>query len=60
MHRTAHYLFACALAAALLHAQNAPSALPKGVSKLRIAMSVNQVGSGYLAAFSHVVSVRKK
>ena len=34
--------------------------LPKGVSKLRIAMSVNQAGSGYLAAFSHVVSVRKK
>ena len=34
--------------------------LPKGSSKLRIAMSVNQAGAGYLAAFSHVVSVRKK
>jgi plastocyanin len=34
--------------------------LPKGVSKLRIAMSVNQAGAGYLAAFSRVVTVRKK
>ena len=35
-------------------------ALPKGVSKLRIAMSVNQAGAGFLAAFSRVVTVRKK
>jgi plastocyanin len=32
--------------------------LPKGVSRLRIAMSVNQAGAGYLAAFSHEVTVR--
>ena len=34
--------------------------LPKGVSRLRIAMSVNQAGIGYLAAFSRTVTVRKK
>lgn len=32
--------------------------LPKGVSKLRIAMSVNQAGAGYLAAFSREVTWR--
>ena len=35
-------------------------ALPKGFSRLRIAMSVNQAGAGYLAAFSHEVTVRRK
>jgi plastocyanin len=30
--------------------------LPKGVSRLRAAMSVNQAGAGYLAAFSSVVT----
>ena len=34
--------------------------LPKGVSKLRVAMSVNQAGAGYLAGFSPVVTARKK
>ena len=34
--------------------------LPKGVSRLRIAMSVNQAGAGYLAAFSGEVTVRRK
>lgn len=32
--------------------------LPKGVSRLRIAMSVNQAGPGYLAAFSKEVTWR--
>jgi plastocyanin len=34
--------------------------LPNGVSRLRIAMSVNQAGAGYLAAFSREVTVRRK
>jgi plastocyanin len=34
--------------------------LPQGVSRLRIAMSVNQAGAGYLAAFSREVTVRRK
>jgi len=31
-------------------------ALPKGVSSLRIAMSGNQTGVGYLSAFSRVIN----
>jgi plastocyanin len=34
--------------------------LPKGISRLRIAMSVNQAGVGYLGAFSKTISVRTK
>jgi plastocyanin len=33
--------------------------LPKGTSRLRIAMSVNQAGAGYLAAFSREISYRR-
>jgi len=33
--------------------------LPLGVSRLRIAMSVNQAGAGYLAAFSREISYRR-
>jgi hypothetical protein len=33
--------------------------LPLGVSRLRIAMSVNQAGAGYLAAFSKEISWRR-
>ncbi len=34
--------------------------LPRGVSRLRIAMSVNQAGAGYLAGFSREISYRRK
>jgi plastocyanin len=34
--------------------------LPAGVSRLRIAMSVNQAGVGYLAAFSREITYRRK
>jgi plastocyanin len=34
--------------------------LPKGRSRIRIAMSVNQAGAGYLAGFSPTVSVRRR
>jgi plastocyanin len=33
--------------------------LPKGVNRLRIAMSVNQAGAGYLGAFSKTITYRK-
>jgi plastocyanin len=33
--------------------------LPLGVSRLRIAMSVNQAGAGYLGAFSHEITYRR-
>ncbi len=33
--------------------------LPRGRSTLRIAMSVNQAGSGYLAGFSRTITVRR-
>jgi plastocyanin len=33
--------------------------LPLGVSRLRIAMSVNQAGAGYLAAFSREITYRR-
>jgi hypothetical protein len=35
-------------------------ALPRGTSHLRIAMSVNQAGAGYLAGFSRTISVTKR
>ena len=35
------------------------AALPFGVSRLRIAMSVNQAGVGYLAAFSREITYRR-
>jgi plastocyanin len=35
------------------------ASLPLGVSRLRIAMSVNQAGAGYLAAFSKEISWRR-
>jgi plastocyanin len=35
------------------------AALPKGVSRLRIAMSVNQAGVGYLGAFSREITWRR-
>jgi hypothetical protein len=34
--------------------------LPRGLSKLRVAMSVNQAGIGYLAGFSPVISYNRK
>jgi len=34
--------------------------LPRGVSTLRVAMSVNQAGVGYLAGFSRTLSYRKR
>ena len=33
--------------------------LPVGTSRLRIALSVNQAGAGYLAAFSREITYRK-
>jgi hypothetical protein len=33
--------------------------LPIGTSRLRIALSVNQAGAGYLAAFSREITYRK-
>ena len=33
--------------------------LPRGTSRLRIAMSVNQAGPGYLAGFSRTITVRR-
>ena len=33
--------------------------LPAGANRLRIAMSVNQAGAGYLAAFSREITYRK-
>jgi len=35
------------------------AALPCGTSRLRIAMSVNQAGAGYLGAFSREISYRR-
>lgn len=35
-------------------------ALPKGLHRLRIAMSVNQAGVGYLAGFSREISYRRR
>jgi len=32
--------------------------LPRGTSTLRVAISVNQVGAGYLAGFSRAIVVR--
>jgi plastocyanin len=34
--------------------------LPKGRSRIRIAMSVNQAGAGYLAGYSPTISVRRR
>lgn len=34
--------------------------LPRGLSKLRVAMSINQAGIGYLAGFSPVISYHRK
>ena len=36
------------------------SAVPRGLSRLRIAMSVNQAGVGYLGAFSNELSYRRR
>ena len=36
-----------------------PATLPRGTSRLRIAMSVNQAGVGYLAGFSRTIVVRR-
>ena len=35
------------------------AALPLGANRLRIAMSVNQAGAGYLAGFSHEIIYRR-
>ena len=35
------------------------AALPRGRSTLRIAMSVNQAGAGYLAGFSRTIVYRR-
>jgi plastocyanin len=40
-------------------AQRFKVTLPKGVNRLRIAMSVNQAGAGYLGAFSRTITYRK-
>ena len=40
-------------------AQRFKVTLPKGVNRLRIAMSVNQAGAGYLGAFSKTITYRK-
>jgi trimeric autotransporter adhesin len=37
----------------------APTTLPQGSSSVRIAMSVNQAGAGYLGAFSRTISYRR-
>jgi hypothetical protein len=34
--------------------------LPKGKSRIRIAMSVNQAGGGYLAGYSPTITVRRR
>jgi hypothetical protein len=34
--------------------------LPKGVSRLRVTLSVNRAGPGYLAGFSRVVTWRRR
>jgi plastocyanin len=34
--------------------------LPKGRSRIRVAMSVNQAGAGYLAGFSPTITVRRR
>ena len=34
--------------------------LPKGKSRIRVAMSVNQAGAGYLAGFSPTITVRRR
>ena len=34
--------------------------LPKGKSRIRIAMSVNQAGSGYLDGYSPTITVRRR
>jgi hypothetical protein len=34
--------------------------LPKGKSRIRVAMSVNQAGGGYLAGFSPTIAVRRR
>jgi plastocyanin len=41
-------------------AQRFKVTLPKGVNRLRIAMSVNQAGAGYLGAFSKTITYRKR
>jgi hypothetical protein len=34
--------------------------LPKGKSRIRIAMSVNQAGTGYLDGYSPTITVRRR
>jgi hypothetical protein len=34
--------------------------LPMGLSRLRIAMSINQAGAGYLGAFSRTIQFRRR
>jgi plastocyanin len=34
--------------------------LPKGINRLRIAMSINQAGAGYLGAFSKTIQYRRR
>jgi plastocyanin len=41
-------------------AQRFKVALPKGVNRLRIAMSVNQAGAGYLGAYSKTITWRNR
>ena len=36
-----------------------PALLPRGTSTVRIAMSVNQTGAGYLAGFSRTIAYRR-
>ena len=37
----------------------ASTKLPRGTSNIRVAVSVNQVGAGYLAAFSRTLTYRR-
>jgi hypothetical protein len=45
--------------AALFRPVTFRSALPNGASTLRIAISVNQAGAGYLAGFSRTIVFRR-
>jgi hypothetical protein len=36
------------------------AALPKGTSRLRVAMSINQAGAGYLAGISRTIVHRRR
>jgi hypothetical protein len=45
--------------AAIFRPRTFPAALPRGASTLRVAMSVNQAGDGYLGGFSRTIVFRR-